>query len=77
MDVSAVIVTYNALPWIERSLASLEGTGAEAIVVDHGSSDGTLASAFPPRGSSSRRTAGSEEGRTPGCGPPRVATTCS
>jgi len=42
MDVSVVIVTYNALPWIERSLESLEGTGAEAIVVDHGSSDGTL-----------------------------------
>jgi N-acetylglucosaminyl-diphospho-decaprenol L-rhamnosyltransferase len=42
MDVSAVIVTFNALPWIERSLESLEGTGAEAIVVDHGSTDGTL-----------------------------------
>jgi GT2 family glycosyltransferase len=42
MDVSAVIVTYNALPWIERSLASLEGAGAETIVVDHGSTDGTL-----------------------------------
>jgi N-acetylglucosaminyl-diphospho-decaprenol L-rhamnosyltransferase len=42
MDVSAVIVTYNALPWIERSLQSLEGTGAEVIVVDHGSTDGTL-----------------------------------
>ncbi len=43
MDVSAVIVTYNALPWLERSLESLEGTGAETIVVDHGSADGTLA----------------------------------
>jgi GT2 family glycosyltransferase len=42
MDVSAIIVTYNALPWIERSLESFEGTGAEVIVVDHGSSDGTL-----------------------------------
>jgi N-acetylglucosaminyl-diphospho-decaprenol L-rhamnosyltransferase len=42
MDVSAVIVTFNALPWIERSLESLEGTGAETIVVDHGSTDGTL-----------------------------------
>ena len=42
MDVSAVVVTYNALPWIERSLESLEGTGAEVIVVDHGSADGTL-----------------------------------
>jgi GT2 family glycosyltransferase len=42
MDVSAVVVTYNALPWIERSLESLAGTGAETIVVDHGSTDGTL-----------------------------------
>jgi N-acetylglucosaminyl-diphospho-decaprenol L-rhamnosyltransferase len=42
MDVSAVVVTYNALPWIQRSLESLEGTGAETIVVDHGSTDGTL-----------------------------------
>ena len=42
MVVSAIIVTYNALPWIERSLESLEGTGAEMIVVDHGSTDGTL-----------------------------------
>jgi N-acetylglucosaminyl-diphospho-decaprenol L-rhamnosyltransferase len=41
-DLSAVIVTYNSLPWIERSLESLEGAGAEVIVVDHGSTDGTL-----------------------------------
>jgi GT2 family glycosyltransferase len=41
-DVSAVVVTYNAAPWIERSLDSLRGTGAEVIVVDNGSSDGTL-----------------------------------
>jgi N-acetylglucosaminyl-diphospho-decaprenol L-rhamnosyltransferase len=40
-DVSAVIVTYNAAPWIERSLDSLRGTGAEVIVVDNGSTDGT------------------------------------
>jgi len=42
MDVSAVIVTYNSLPWIERPLQSIEGTAAEVIVVDHGSTDGTL-----------------------------------
>jgi N-acetylglucosaminyl-diphospho-decaprenol L-rhamnosyltransferase len=41
-DVSAVVVTYNAAPWIERSLDSLRGTEAEAIVVDNGSTDGTL-----------------------------------
>jgi N-acetylglucosaminyl-diphospho-decaprenol L-rhamnosyltransferase len=39
-DVSVVVVTYNALPWIERCL---EGVRAyETIVVDHGSRDGTL-----------------------------------
>jgi GT2 family glycosyltransferase len=40
-DVSVVVVTYNALPWIERSLRSVEGA-SELIVVDHGSTDGTL-----------------------------------
>jgi GT2 family glycosyltransferase len=38
--VSVVVVTYNALPWIERCLESARGF--ETIVVDHGSSDGTL-----------------------------------
>ena len=38
--VSAVVVTYNALPWIERCLESVRGH--ETIVVDHGSTDGTL-----------------------------------
>ena len=41
-DVSAIVVTYNAAPWIERPLESLRGTGAEVIVVDNGSTDGTL-----------------------------------
>jgi N-acetylglucosaminyl-diphospho-decaprenol L-rhamnosyltransferase len=40
-DVSVVVVTYNALPWIERSLRSVGGA-SELIVVDHGSTDGTL-----------------------------------
>jgi N-acetylglucosaminyl-diphospho-decaprenol L-rhamnosyltransferase len=40
-DVSVVVVTYNPLPWIERSLRSVEGA-SELIVVDHGSTDGTL-----------------------------------
>jgi GT2 family glycosyltransferase len=40
-DVSVVVVTYNALPWLERCLASV--ARYETIVVDHGSTDGTLA----------------------------------
>ena len=39
-DVSVVVVTYNALPWIERCLESVRAY--ETIVVDHGSTDGTL-----------------------------------
>jgi GT2 family glycosyltransferase len=38
---AAVVVTYNGLPWIERCLASVDGV--ECVVVDHGSSDGTVA----------------------------------
>ena len=41
-DVTAIVVTYNAAPWIERSLESLQGTEAELIVVDNGSTDGTV-----------------------------------
>src|SRR3954468_12981743 len=39
-DTSVVVVTYNALPWIEQCLESVRGY--ETIVVDHGSTDGTL-----------------------------------
>ncbi len=39
--VSAIVVTHNATAWIERSLESLAGTGAEVIVVDNASTDGT------------------------------------
>src|SRR3982751_6961721 len=39
-NVSVVVVTYNALPWIEQCLQSVRGQ--ETIVVDHGSTDGTL-----------------------------------
>src|SRR5215211_5361776 len=38
--VSAVVVTYNGLPWIERCLESVRGL--ETVVVDHGSTDGTI-----------------------------------
>jgi GT2 family glycosyltransferase len=37
--VACVVVTHDALPWIERCLAS--ATGTETVVVDNGSSDGT------------------------------------
>ena len=40
-DASVVIVTFNGLPWIEQALASVAGT--EAVVVDNGSTDGTVA----------------------------------
>jgi N-acetylglucosaminyl-diphospho-decaprenol L-rhamnosyltransferase len=39
--VAAVVVTYDALPWIEQCLGSLRGV--ETVVVDNGSSDGTVA----------------------------------
>ncbi len=38
--VAAVVVTYDALPWIEQCLASVRGV--ETVVVDNGSSDGTV-----------------------------------
>jgi GT2 family glycosyltransferase len=38
---AAVVVTYDALPWIEQCLDSLRGF--ETVVVDNGSSDGTVA----------------------------------
>ena len=40
-DVAVVVVTYDALPWIEQSLESVRGH--ETVVVDNGSSDGTVA----------------------------------
>jgi GT2 family glycosyltransferase len=39
-DVSVVVVTWNALPWLEQCLESVRGN--ETLVVDHGSTDGTL-----------------------------------
>jgi GT2 family glycosyltransferase len=38
-DVTVVVVTLNALPWLERCLDSVERY--ETIVIDHGSTDGT------------------------------------
>jgi len=39
-ETGVVVVTLNALPWVERCLASVRG--AETVVVDVGSTDGTL-----------------------------------
>ena len=39
--VSAVVVTYDALPWLEQCLESVRGV--PTVVVDNGSSDGTPA----------------------------------
>jgi N-acetylglucosaminyl-diphospho-decaprenol L-rhamnosyltransferase len=39
--VAVVVLTYNGLPWVERALDSVRGH--ETVVVDHGSTDGTLA----------------------------------
>ena len=39
-DVAVVVVTYNALPYIEPCLDSVRGY--DTVVVDHGSTDGTL-----------------------------------
>lgn len=38
--VTVVVVTLNALPWAERALESVRGE--RLVVVDHGSTDGTL-----------------------------------
>jgi hypothetical protein len=39
-DVTVVVVTYNALPWLEQCLDSVRDE--DVVVVDHGSTDGTL-----------------------------------
>ena len=39
-DVAVVVVTWNALPWLERCRDSVRGR--DVVVVDHGSTDGTL-----------------------------------
>ncbi|HEY8645997.1 MAG TPA: glycosyltransferase family 2 protein [Gaiellaceae bacterium] len=40
-DVSVIVVTWNALPFIEQCLESVRGR--EVVVVDNGSTDGTVA----------------------------------
>jgi N-acetylglucosaminyl-diphospho-decaprenol L-rhamnosyltransferase len=41
ISVAAVVVTYDALPWIEQCLDSL--ADVDTVVVDNGSTDGTVA----------------------------------
>jgi N-acetylglucosaminyl-diphospho-decaprenol L-rhamnosyltransferase len=38
--VAVVVLTYDGLPWVERALESVRGH--ETVLVDHGSTDGTL-----------------------------------
>ena len=40
-SVAVVVATYNALPWLEQCLQSV--AGVETVVVDNGSTDGTVA----------------------------------
>lgn len=42
--VLVIVVTYNGMQWVERCLKSIEksSVGADAIVIDNGSSDGTV-----------------------------------
>ena len=40
-DASAIVVTYNALPWLERCLESVRDA-EETVVVDNGSTDGSV-----------------------------------
>jgi len=40
VDATVVVVTYDALPWIERCLESVRGV--PTVVVDNGSTDGTV-----------------------------------
>ena len=42
-DVSVVIVTLDGLPWVAPCIESVLGAAREVILVDHGSSDGTVA----------------------------------
>jgi len=39
-EVSVVVVVWNGMPWLERCLESVRGR--ETIVVDHGSTDGSV-----------------------------------
>ena len=45
MKILALIVTFRAMPWIDRCLASLMASGhpADILVIDNGSDDGTVA----------------------------------
>lgn len=40
--VLAIVVCYNAMQWIDRCLGSVRRSGIDGIVIDNGSSDGTV-----------------------------------
>jgi len=71
MELSVIIPAYNAAPTLAECLTSVVGTGAEIIVVDDGSADGTseLAAGFsgvrlvsrPNGGVSAARNTGLEQ----------------
>ena len=72
-----VVVTHNALPWIERCLESVRGI--ETVVVDNGSTDGTVdvvRERFPSAASSRPRTSVSRRAGTRASRRPRAATSC-
>ena len=76
-DVSTIVVTYNAMPWVERALESAAGT--ELVVVDHGSRDGTVElvrERFPAAIVVEQENKGFGAGDARCSGQPRGAGTC-
>jgi GT2 family glycosyltransferase len=43
MKIFIVVVTYNAMPWLDKCLESIDFSRYEVVVVDNCSSDGTVA----------------------------------
>ena len=78
-DASVVVVTYNALPWIEQSIESVRDE--EVVVVDNGSTDGTVdvvRELFPQARLIERENLGLASGWNAGHGGRRpAATSCS
>ena len=76
-DVSVVVVTYNSSQWIERCLESVRDY--ETIVVDHGSTDGTVELVrrrFPEAHVIEEENLGMAAATTLGCDLPQAGTSC-